>query len=271
MALDVLGMWNFRDPAGTEQKFRTALKTAKGDDALILQTQIARTYGLRKDFAQAQAILKEVELQLPKAGVEPNVRYWLEWGRTLSSAAHAKETQTDGVRAQARAAFDRAFTLADKAGLGYLAVDALHMRCFAQIDPKVMLELDLNTLAYMEAAKDPEARKWAASMRNNVGWSLHKAGRYEEALAQFQLALAEREKQGKIENIRIAYWMIAWTLRALKRTDEAIAIQTRLEREWDADGKPDPYVYEELAALYKDKGDTEKAAHYQAKFAASSK
>jgi tetratricopeptide (TPR) repeat protein len=269
MALDILGMWNFGDPAGTEQKFREALKTAKGDDALILQTQIARTYGLRKNIDESRRILKEVEAQLGSAGVESNVRYWLEWGRTLSSAVHAKETQTAEVRAQALAAFDRAFKLADKAGLGYLAVDALHMRSFAEPDQAKILELDLNTLAYMEASTDPEAKKWEGSMRNNVGWALHKVGRLEESLAQFKLALAARERQGDPQRIRVAHWMIAWTLRAMKRTDEALAIQLRLEKEWDEAKKPDPYVYEELTALYKEKGDAAKATHYQAKFDAA--
>jgi tetratricopeptide (TPR) repeat protein len=271
MAVDVLSLWNFGDPAGTEQKFRDALKTAKGDDVLILQTQIARTYGVRKDFAQAQKNLKEIEPQLPKAGVEPNVRYWLEWGRTLSSAVHPKESQTDEVRAQALAAFDRAFKLADQAGLGYLAVDALHMRSFAQPDPARVLALDLNTLAYMEASKDPEAKKWEGSMRNNVGWALHKVGRLDESLAQLKLALAARERQGDAGRIRVAHWMVAWTLLAMKRTDEALAIQLRLEKEFDAAGKPDPYVYEELAALYKEKGDAAKAAHYQTKLDAAKK
>jgi hypothetical protein len=56
--------------------------------------------------------------------------------------------------------------------------------------------------------------------------------------------------------------MVAWTLRAMGRTNEAIAIQLRLEREGDADGKPDPYVFEELALLYRSTGDETKAAHY---------
>lgn len=269
MALDVLGMWNFSDPAGTELLFRKALKAAKGDDVLILQTQIARTFGIRKEFAQAQAILKEVEPQLATAGAEPNVRYWLELGRTLSSATHSKESQTDAVREQARAAFTKAFALADKAGLGYLATDAMHMMGFVDTEPAKLLEWNLKTLAYMDANKDPEAKKWEGSLVSNVGYALHENGRYEEALAHFKRALAVKEKQGKPAGIRIAHWYIGWTLRSLKRYDEALAIQLRLEKEWDEAKNPDPYVYEELAALYKEKGDAAKASHYQAKFDAA--
>ena len=59
MAIDIDPLWDFSKPDVSEQRFRAALASATGDDALILQTQIARTYGLRKDFAKAQDILVE--------------------------------------------------------------------------------------------------------------------------------------------------------------------------------------------------------------------
>ena len=88
MAIDLKPLWNFDDPAKGEERFRTALLTATGDDVVILQTQIARSYGLRADFAQSQAILKSVEPQLQTAGDEARTRYWLELGRTYSSGTH---------------------------------------------------------------------------------------------------------------------------------------------------------------------------------------
>ena len=56
--------------------------------------------------------------------------------------------------------------------------------------------------------------------------------------------------------------MIAWTLRALKKTDDALAIQLRLEREGDEAKQPDPYVFEELETLYREKGDVARATFY---------
>ena len=56
--------------------------------------------------------------------------------------------------------------------------------------------------------------------------------------------------------------MVAWTLRALGRMDEALAMQLRLERECDAAKTPDPYVYEELEMLYRATGDEDRAKHY---------
>ena len=51
-------------------------------------------------------------------------------------------------------------------------------------------------------------------------------------------------------------------LRALKRDDEALAMQLALEQEGDAAGEPDPYVYEELELLHRARGDNDRAAHY---------
>ena len=46
MALDLNALWDFGRPEVSEQRFRDALQSATGDQALILRTQIARTYGL---------------------------------------------------------------------------------------------------------------------------------------------------------------------------------------------------------------------------------
>jgi len=62
---------------------------------------------------------------------------------------------------------------------------------------------------------------------------------------------------------------IAWTLRALGKLDEALAIQLRLEHECDEAGEPDPYVFEELELLYQALKDSERAAHYAARRKAS--
>jgi hypothetical protein len=46
------------------------------------------------------------------------------------------------------------------------------------------------------------------------------------------------------------------------RLQEALAIQLRLEREWEAAGEPDPYVWEELEHIYRALGDEPKAQFY---------
>jgi tetratricopeptide (TPR) repeat protein len=136
-------------------------------------------------------------------------------------------------------------------------------------EPADQMAWDLKALAYMEASTQEEAKKWEGSLRNNLGYAYHLAGRYDEALVQFRLSAAAYERSGRVANVRIADWMIARTLRFQGKAQEAIAIQLRLEREWNEAGEPDPYVYEELEKLYRDAGDSERAEAYAAKLRAA--
>jgi hypothetical protein len=107
MAIDLASLWDFNKPDVSEQRFRDALATTTGDDALILQTQIARTYGLRKEFSKAQDLLSSIEKNVTGAGPQARARYALELGRTYASAAHPPELQT--VEAKERAKWRRQF------------------------------------------------------------------------------------------------------------------------------------------------------------------
>jgi hypothetical protein len=85
---------------------------------------------------------------------------------------------------------------------------------------------------------------------------------FDLALTEFEMALQLRQQSGDAEQIRVAYWMVAWTLRAQNKIDQALAIQLRLESQAAADGKPDPFVFEELELLFRAKGDRDRAQHY---------
>ena len=237
-AMDVSPYWNFNDPAASEAAFRAALSANPGsDDALTLQTQIARTYGLRARFDEAHALLDTIEPRLATAGAEPRVRYLLERGRTFRSSKAPEK---------ARPLFVEAADRAHGAGLDALEIDALHMIALVETGPEAQMALNRRALAIAAASGDPIARNWDASLANNIGMSLHEAGRYEEALASFRSALAARERIGKADLIRVARWMIAWTLRSLRRHEEALAILRRLEAENAAAGEPDGYTFEEI-------------------------
>jgi tetratricopeptide (TPR) repeat protein len=262
VALDLSALWDFNNPDLSEQRFLDALSSASPDEALILKTQIARSHGLRGGFARALQILAELEPQMEDASVPARVRYGLELGRCYCSATHPPESQTAESKERARSAFTQAYELAKAAGLDDLAIDALHMMTFVDTSPAEQLDWNRKALALMESSSQPAARKWEGSLHNNTGYSLYLLGRYEEALREFQLALVACERDGKPQDIRIAHWMIAWTLRALGRLDEAVAIQLRLERECDDAGEPDPYVFEELELLYHALNNLEKAEFY---------
>ncbi len=269
MAIDIQQLWDHSQPALSEERFRAALATAEVQDALILKTQIARTYGIRKDFEAARRILAEVDREIGQAAGEPQVRYWLELGRTYSSATHTSESQTDDARTRARDAFGRAFILAKAERLDHLAIDALHMMAFVDTEPNEQLKWDLEALAYMEGSQQPEAKKWEGSLRNNVGYALYLQKRYDEALEQFVRSREAKERDGSERGVRIAKWMMASTYRAMANYPKALEIQLKLEQEWQEAGEVDPYVFEELEALYRVMGDQARAEHYAALLAAS--
>jgi tetratricopeptide (TPR) repeat protein len=264
-AIELAPLWNFDDPAQSEQRFRAALASATGDDAFVLRTQIARTYGLRGRFAEARAMLRDLEPQLGRVEPEARVRYWLELGRTYASAAHPEEAQTADAKQRAREAYQRAYELAKRDDLDALAVDALHMQAFVDTAPADQLKWGQAALDLSLSSSQQGARAWEASLRNNVGYALLQLGRNDEALTHFQRALALREQGTDAEATWSARWMVARALRALGRLDEALAIQHRIEREREAARKPEADVFEELELLYQAKGDTARAAKYSAR------
>jgi len=271
MAIDVNALWDHGKPALSEERFRAALTGASSDDALILKTQIARTWGLRRDFDRARAVLAEVQPEFNGASAEAQVRYWLELGRTYCSATHDPASQTEDAKTRARTAYGNALALATAAKLDYLAIDTMHMYAFVDRTPEDEVKWADRALAVVEASTQADAKQWEGSLRNNRGYALHQLGRNDEALAEFKRALAARERQGDVRSIRIAQWMIAMTLRHMGRHYAALEIQQRLEREWDADGEPDPYVFEELEKIHRARGDTARADHYAARLKATQK
>ena len=251
-AQTILGMWDFADPAKSEQRFRDALAHASGDWRLELETQVARTYSLRGRYAEAHRLLDEIEPQLATAGVKPRLRYMLERGRILNSAGH---------KSAAEPLFVQAGRLAEEAGEDDLAIDAAHMVAIVAGGERA-LDWNRRALAMAQKARDPAAKRWKASVLNNMGVELNELGRHEEALAVFERALDAYRERGEPRDIRIARWMIAHTLRLLGRNEEALKMQLALERELTAAGEVDPHVREELAALYAALGEPVKARDF---------
>lgn len=264
-AVDVLALWDFSRPEVSEARFQEAARNASADDAAILQTQIARTWGLRRKFEQARAVLAPLAQRLPQLSPQAQARFHLEWGRTLVSAAHPRDRLTHEDRAAARRAYLEAHRIAEANQLDDLAVDALHMLPFVETDAEAAQRWNLQALAAVEASTQPDAKRWEASLRNNIGYTLHEMKRYDEALAMFRSALPALERAGNARRLRIGHWMVAWTLRAMGRIDEALAIQLRLEQENQTAGTPDEHVFDELRQLYAAKGDAQRAAYYAGK------
>ncbi len=233
---DYLPLWDFERPDVSEQRFRAALPTVQGDDRWVLQTQIARTYGLRGRFDEAHTLLDRIEPLLADAGARARVLYHLERGRTFRSARAPQ---------RARPHFESALAIAEQGREEALALDAIHM--LALVDTgEAALQWNRRGIEAARAAKDPQARRWAVPMLNNLGYALREQGRLDEALAAFEDNVREAERQNRPASRDIARWQVARTLRDLRRIDEALAIQRQLE----ADNKePSGFVLEEIAEL----------------------
>lgn len=224
-------LWDYADPAATEARLRAY--EAHSTEALELRTQIARALGLQQKFAEGHAELDEVD-RSDSADARVRIRSALERGRLHNSS---------GDKATARRWFETAFALAEGAHEENLAVDAAHMIAIAA--PGESVGWNQRALALARASKDPKARAWRGPLLNNLGWSYHDMKDYPMALAFFEDAIAFRKEQGKADEIRVAEWCFARTLRSLGRHEEALAIQERLESEGTEDG----FVSEELGEL----------------------
>ena len=257
--LDLAALWDFNNPALSEQRFKAALADATGDDALILQTQVARTYGLRLDFSSARRLLTELQPRLPNAGAEAQVRHALEWGRAHASGRHPPAAMDDAAKAEARQAWQRALALARVAALDDLAIDAIHMFAFIDTAPAQQQHWAEQALAVVLASTQPAAQRWQASVRNNLGYALEQQGRHADALAQYHQALDLRRKAGNAQNTLVAGYMVAHSLRLQGRNDEALLMQQQLLRDSEALGAVDPYVLDELAVLHRARGDAAQA------------
>ena len=232
---EVASLWDFADPAASEERFRAAADVAEAQERVVLMTQVARALGLQQRFDEGHAVLDD----LSPVGEEAAVRISLERGRLLRSA---------GDPDAAPAYFAAAAGSAGSAGLEALQVDALHMLALVA-PPDEQLEVNERALAVARAARSPEARDWDASLLNNIGMVHAEAGDFEAALGSFQEALEARRRVGDHARTRVARWMVGWALRNLGRREEAQAVQQALRAELEALGERDPYVDKELALL----------------------
>ena len=246
--IDPMPLWDFDDAEGSERRFREAAADATGADRLVLLTPVARALGLQDRFAEAHDtldwVLAETSMvaepdEAPTLDAEVAIRVALERGRLFRSAGKPDE---------ARPFFDAAVAEARGAGMDALLVDALHMVALVVPTDEQKALLD-EALEVARASSDPAARRWEASLLNNLGMTHADAGEWQKAIAVFEQALAARRLNGKAGDVRIARWMVAWALRNLGRTGEALAIQRELKAELVSAEEEDTYVDEELQLL----------------------
>jgi tetratricopeptide (TPR) repeat protein len=185
-------LWKFEDPGLSEQRFRDALAhpAYNTDEKAELTTQLGRAIGLQGRYEEADALLDSIDGEdEPTVGI----RVLLERGRVLNNSGHA---------AMAVPLFEQAAELGDHLGEEFLAVDALHM--LATADSAHAESWTRSALEYASTAHDPHTRRWMAGLHINLGWMLHNAGQFTQALVEFQLAEQWAEQAGTMAQQQLA-------------------------------------------------------------------
>lgn len=230
-------LWDYSDPAATEQKFREILDTqdTKSDMSYHLQllTQIARTYSLRRLFAESQQILDDVNAQLGEKIALEHLRYYLEQGRIFNSS---------GDKVKARIEFEKALAISDEVGEDFHTVDTLHMLAIVS-NPNDAIDWNNKAMQKAESSGSERAKNWLGSLYNNLGWSYFGKKDFKQALAIFRKGHDWQIAKGREVQAGIAKWSVARTLRAMGKTEEALKMQQELEKE---NKNTDGYNYEEL-------------------------
>ncbi|MBX7041415.1 MAG: tetratricopeptide repeat protein [Ignavibacteria bacterium] len=250
------GLWDYNDPAATEEKFSEILPEVKasGNESHYIQllTQIARTYSLRRKFEDAHKLLDDVEPMLKSGYPRASVRYHLERGRTFNSS---------NVYDKAREHFLKALDLAVQAGEDNLAVDAAHMLGIVE-KGDASLEWNLKAIRMAEESDDEDANNWLGSLYNNLGWTYFSMKEYDKALDLFRKDIDWFDRRGRVTNANIARWSAAKTLRMIGNIDEALETQLALKEIIERTKDEDGYVYEELAECYLAKGIEDEGKKY---------
>ncbi len=248
-------LWDYRDPAATEQKFSDLLasaETAFRQYRCELLTQIARSQGLQGKFNAAWYTLQMVARAMEKDWPLVRVRYLLESGRVHNSSG-----QPD----LARPLFIEAYELASQQKLDFYTIDAAHMLGIAEV-PEKQMDWHERALALAESSDDSRAQKWAGSLYNNMGWTLFEAKQYDKALALFRKGVDFRAAHNQPRELRIARYAVAKTLRTMGKLDEAIEIDRAIYNEAVAANDPDGYFCEELGECLLAKGQADQARPY---------
>ena len=256
LAVDIDALWDYDQPGVSETRFREALKSESGDDALELETQIARALSLRREFNKAHTLLDSIEKRLSeKTKPATRVRYLLERGRTWRSA---------GDPVKARPLFFEAWQLADREKITLLAIDAAHM--LGIVDPPAeAMRWNERAMTLAMSTNVPRALRWRGSLANNMGHTERERGNLDAAIKHFRASLTAFQLTRNDSQIRVAQWQVANVLRLQKKYDEALAMQLRLEKDMTEANAPDGYVYEEIAEIYLAKGNAVEAKAYFAK------
>ncbi|HEY6962097.1 MAG TPA: tetratricopeptide repeat protein [Gaiellaceae bacterium] len=223
-------LWDFTDVDASERRLREQLEREPDDAGRAeVLTQLARVAGLRDAFDAGDRLLDEAA-RLGAGSDVVAIRVLLERGRLRNSGGEPE---------RALPLFVAAYEQALAAGQAFIAGDAAHMAAIAG-DTTEWTARGLEL-----AERDPDAAYWAGTLLNNLGWWHHERGEHKEAVAVFEAALAERERDPSlVSQTAFAHYTLSIGLRSLDRLDEALAHAEQAVAMSDA-----PEFREELAEV----------------------
>lgn len=245
---DLEALWNPLDLEASEAMFRALIQEAEklsGRDRcylIELVSLIARIEGVRGNFPQAHASLDNAERLLEEQGatyrVSARIRWLVEKGRL-----HVLEK----VPSLAQNLFAEAWVLAFNSGEDYFAVEIAQL--MATISPqKAQQEWIVRGIQIAENSPMKKAKRGLGGLYTALGWKFYDLRQYEKSLEVFQKALRHLKVLGNVpREAFVAQWSIGKVLRAMGKTEEALAIQKVLLSELGIGGTHGGRLYEEIA------------------------
>lgn len=218
-------LWDFSKPEESRSRMQEVLghQACQGDYRDELLIQIARTYGLTRDFDQGHDVLEPLYTGVDRLSGGNKARVHLEKGRLFNSAEFGC--------APARAQFDRALKVAQDAAEDGLIIDALHMLAILAKGQDA-IALHEQAIGISRVSTLPEARRWLGSLLHNQGWAYRQEGRDVEALDAFERALkARKDDDANQETLLVARWSVAMMWRVLGDTTRALEAQLMIAKD----------------------------------------
>jgi tetratricopeptide (TPR) repeat protein len=233
-------LWNYDDPAGSEQSFQQALLAAganREEFRAQALTQIARCLILQRKMDQGHATLDQVAQILSERTPIAEIRYWLERGRGWNDAGRVEE---------ATAAFIEAFHRAQASNSALLAIDAAHM--LGVIPPyNAAIVWNQRAIALAQGSTDSRARRWLGTLFMNMGVGHQHLGQYDRAQEAFESSLEAFIEVGNHQRVRLAKLCLAKNLRLSGELDQALSTCRALLAEIQSYNEPVGYAFEEIA------------------------
>jgi tetratricopeptide (TPR) repeat protein len=250
MSDDLRALWDFDDLAATEGRLRARLSEARsGAGRAEITAELARVHGLRGEFEEGDSLLDEAS-RLSNGTRSADARIALERGRLRRSSGDPES---------ARPLFEFAYAAALDTELWFLAADAAHMVALVAGAREGFVDWTQRGIELAE--RHEETAYWLGPLLNNLGWEYFEAGDFEPALDAFQRALRVRERDpANGDGLSLARYAVGKALRSLDRSDDAIPLVEEAVAWADAQGAPDGWFHEELAAEYDAVGRVEDAA-----------